>query len=40
MNFAKRGIQKDTIFFGTKDLNDKVLSGDLTINSGKLIKIK
>ena len=40
MDFARREMQKDTVFFGTKDLNDKLSSSDLTINLGKLIKIK
>lgn len=39
MNFLKREIQRDTIFFGTKNLNDKSNNSELTINSAKLIKI-
>ena len=39
MDFLKQEIQKDTIYFGTKDVNEKPSNG-LTINSGKLIKIK
>lgn len=40
MDFLKREIHKDTIFFGTKDLDDKIKSNGITINVGKLIKIK
>lgn len=40
MDFLKREIQKDTIFFSTKNLNDKANNHGLIVNSGKLIKIK
>lgn len=38
--FAKREIKQDTIYFRTKDLNNKSPESELTIFSGKLIKIK
>jgi hypothetical protein len=40
MDFMKRELQRDTIFFGTTDLNDKPSNSELTVNSGKLIKIR
>ena len=40
IDFFKEDIEKDTIRFGTKDLNGKVNYLDISINSGKLIKIK
>ncbi len=39
MDFAKGEIQKDTIFFSTKNKSDKLDNG-LIINEGKLIKLK
>ena len=39
MDFAKTKIQRDTIFFGTKNTNDKP-SNDLLLISGRLIKVK
>ena len=40
MDFYKGDISRDTIFFGTKDLNKTVDNNDIVINSGKLIKLK
>lgn len=41
MDFYKSDIQKDTIFFGTKNLNEKSTNNmDMTIYSGKLIRIR
>ncbi len=41
MDFSKSDIQKDTIFFGTKNLNEKTSNNmDMIIYSGKLIRIK
>lgn len=41
MDFSKSDIQKDTIFFGTKNLSEKSTNKmDMTIYSGKLIKMK
>lgn len=40
IDFFKDDIKKDTIPFGTKDLNGKGNYLDISINSGKLIKIK
>lgn len=41
MELFKNEIQKDTVFFGTKLLNKKLVNDfDMTIYSGKLIKIK
>lgn len=38
--FAKREMKNDTIYFRTKNLNDKSPEMELTIYAGKLIKIK
>jgi len=40
MDFLKREITRDTIFFGTKNVNDKADSNMLIVNSAKLIRIK
>lgn len=41
MDFYKGDIDKDTIFFSTRDLNNKaVTNNDIVINSGKLIRLK
>lgn len=40
IDFYKGDISKDTIFFGTKDLNKIIDNNDIVINSGKLIKLK
>jgi hypothetical protein len=41
MDFLKSDIQKDTIFFGTKDLSEKSINDmDMTIYAGKLIRVK
>lgn len=40
MNFLKKEIQRDTIFFGTIDLNSNLSNNGLIVNSGKLIRIK
>jgi len=40
MGFAKNEIKKDTIYFGTKDLSEKSAGMKITINEGKLIKLK
>ena len=41
MNFFKEEIKNDTIYFGTKGINEKPINEmDISINSGKLIKIK
>jgi hypothetical protein len=40
IDFFKSDLKKDTIRFGTKDLKGKGNYLDISINSGKLIKIK
>ena len=41
MSFLKEEIQNDTIYFGTKALNDEPINEmEISINAGKLIKIK
>ena len=41
MDFLKQDIQKDTIYFGTRNVNDKPEEeGEMIIYSGKLIRMK
>lgn len=41
MSFLKQEIKNDTIYFGTKNINDKPIDEmEISINAGKLIKVK
>ncbi|MEC4050181.1 hypothetical protein OX284_012125 [Flavobacterium sp. SUN046] len=40
IHILKEDLNKDTVFFITKDINDKVKENELELYSGKLIIIK